>query len=942
MTLIRVTAVDYRTRGDEEPVVKLCGRDEHGERRVHHITGTRPYLYVLEDEPIPEGHKERIIEEVPGFNATDPRSEYDGAALKRWLCRVPGDVSEIKKGVEETWESDVPYYRRCSIDYDLSGHVEVPDEREFSIEEVDTDPEVAADEEIEPRVVYGDIEVLMGEGSVDAMLEEASQPVTAVSLYDSYEERYDVYALDPDEKLDNEAVGRYLEEEDHDTDEYPTVLHTAESEEALLDSVLGYFEDTRPDLTTGWHWVDFDILYLLRRLKNLDMDLDRLSDAGGTKRHFRDYHGDLARAIVGVPAVDLMKLFFDRMEFTRWRSKSLDYVAQEVTGRGKISDVNVNYAYEHDRARLAAYNVIDVRLCVEIDAQRDVIETCMGLAEESQIQLYDVFSEMRLVDGYIMSRADDDEVLPEQQDADIPENAGGLVLEPSDGVSEWVGVVDLKSLYPSAMITWNISPETVKWLDSLDDPDLHIPWVPPADEVRYPLGEDQISWNRLGTSLEEEGIVPKYLKLLFADRDAAKETRDSFDPDSPEYESWDRKQYGLKVIMNSFYGVSSNDHWRMAKHGLGDAITSAARYALWKGKDITERLDYEVLYGDTDSCFISLERTGGPANDERYREKAILDGKGLTRQINEGMVEAIRESGLEGDHPFLDGSLSHATDAHCLKYEFEKLYRRYIQYGKKKRYAGLVVWKDGKEVEQVDITGLEANRSDTPELAAEAQVEVLRRVLAGEDFESIAGYVSGLCRDIKQGRVPLSRIARPKSLGKALSDYDTQTQTVKACRASMEQLDKTWAKSDDPFLVFLKSTPPMEPAVSVIALDWNDDLPNGYEVDAEEHIRICLEAPLEAILEELGWEWKEVRTGVRAGDAMEGDWGDPNVTVAAGEVEDDDTSRQTTHGQNDGETEGQRGDSGGDGLSGNTPLSSSDESSSGRDGGSADALEVDW
>ena len=939
MTLMRVTAVDYTTARDAaEPVVKLCGRDQHGERRVHWIRGTRPYLYVQEGEELPIDHAHRVVRFEEGFAATDPRPEYHQTPLKRWVCRVPDDVTAIKNDMEETWESDIPYYRRCSIDYDLSGYVEVPDEKEFHIDDVDTSPEVTPEDAIEPRIVYGDIEVLMSDDPIDVMLEEADQTITNITLYDTHEDQYDLYVLHPDGDFDTEELTEQLKLNGLDPDETEVVVHKTPTEEALLDSFLGYFEDRRPDLTTGWNWVNFDVLYLLRRLKRLhskdnNLDINRLSDAGGTKKNFSDYHGDLARAVIGVPAVDMLKLFRERIEFTQWRSWSLEYVSQEVLGRGKIADVNVNYGFEHDRERLAAYNAIDVQLCVEIDETRDIIETCMGLAEESQVQIYDVFSEMRLVDGYIMARAADDEILPEQSETDVPENAGGLVLEPARGITEWVGVMDLKSLYPSSIITWNISPETVEWRDNLDwreaasDYDLKVPWVPEASEVTYPVTDDQIEWDRLVTSLDEEGLVPKYLKLLFKNRAEAKAEMAKYENGSTEYETWDRKQYGLKVLMNSFYGVSSNDYWRLAKHGLGDAITSASRYALYKGKELVERQGYEVIYGDTDSCFFSLERPGGPDDEERYKEKAVLDGKGLVSSVNAGMEEAIRESGLDGDHPYLDGTLDHETDSHCLYYEFEKLYRRYIQFGKKKRYAGLVVWKDGKDVDLLDVTGFEAKRSDSPELAAEAQREVLHMVLDGEDFEAVSGYVSGLCDDIQKEAVDLARIARPKSLGKPMEDYATVTQTVKACRASEQQLGKTWMKGDDPFLVFLKETPPLEPAVSVMALEWGEDLPDGYSIDAEEHIRICLESPLEPILAELGWEWREVKNAVQTGDALDGDWGDPNVQVSGTEPD------EALHG-NSQKTAGGRG-----GASSRVDEGKADEPD---DDSSGNALEADW
>ena len=184
--LMRVTAADYTVIGegdDEEPVVKLAGRDEYGERRVHWVYGTRPYLYVREGTSVPEGYQSRVQRQLPGFET------FDGIPVERWNVLVPDDVREIKDTLDdETWEADIPFYRRASIDYDLSGYVRIPDSKKVQIDEVETEVRPDAENTIDPRVVYGDIEVLPDGTDFDQMVEDASCPVTAITLYDSHEQ----------------------------------------------------------------------------------------------------------------------------------------------------------------------------------------------------------------------------------------------------------------------------------------------------------------------------------------------------------------------------------------------------------------------------------------------------------------------------------------------------------------------------------------------------------------------------------------------------------------------------------------------------------------------------------------------------------------------------------------------------------------------------------
>jgi len=101
---------------------------------------------------------------------------------------------------------------------------------------------------------------------------------------------------------------------------------------------------------------------------------------------------------------------------------------------------------------------------------------------------------MRLIDGYLMSLGDHDEILPSMDEKDIPANAGGLVFDPSDGISENVGVLDLKSLYPSGIISGNISTETLT--KDEDEADILIPWMPEKEEeMGGEITKEDVEWD---------------------------------------------------------------------------------------------------------------------------------------------------------------------------------------------------------------------------------------------------------------------------------------------------------------------------------------------------------------------------------------------------------------------------------------------------------------
>lgn len=859
--LMRVTAVDYETENGEV-LVQLAGRGSGGERMTRLVEDTTPYFYAPEQERVPES--DAIVNTSLGYES------YDGKYLQRIETHTPKQSGNLAKEFQDPHESDIPFYRRASIDYNLSGHIRVPATEHCSIDDIEREVEVEGDEIIKPRVFVADIEVLQTSGSIEELKENADSPVSHITVWDSFEDEYVVLHLDQQSEVKGKDVKSHLDEHARSESlltemERDIRLRRFKSEEALLSGFISLFEERRPDLVSGWNFVNFDWEYLLARFEKFgDLNEHRLSDVG----YINGYQTE--RKVDCVPAFDMLQAY-KKIPGSDKRSWSLDYVAKDELGIGKIPDIDINWAFANEKSRLVAYNIMDVMLCVALDRRDGIHEFFYELAELSQIQVYDTFSEMRLVDGYIMSNGGDSDILPPQSEKDIPENAGGLVLNPSDGVQEWVGVHDLKSLYPSVMITWNISPETIQWHDGPPPTQKHInvPWLPDADSAdggQFTMQD--IDFDVMWSDLTTEGLMPRMLKRMFPEREQRKKKRDEFDPDDPLYDVWDRRQSAVKVIMNSFYGVSSNDYWRLGREGLGDAITSAARFALWKGKEICEDTGLDVIYGDTDSVMVNLVEEGEGMG------QALVYGKELEDIINDRMEQCVDNCGLGRTHPFLDASL-HGTRRHCLVYEFEKLYRRFFQAGSKKRYAGLIVWKEGKQVDgKIDTVGFESQRSDSPELTSQVQPDVIRRILEGESFDEVSEYIRGLIQDIETGEMDLYRVALPATINKPLHEYGN-TQTAKACRFSNKNLDGVeWRQGDDPWVYFIDRTPPMTPDTEVLALDWDEDLPEGYELDLDKTLERGLKGPLSPILDEVNWRFTELKMGAETQSAadFDGNW----------------------------------------------------------------------
>lgn len=854
--LYRITYIDYTS--DENGVyARVGGRDHEGNRRVYNVRGVKPTMYVPDTEAIPRLSDIQTTES--GYTS------YDGTPLTKLTLSNPRKTSSVEKEFSEVYESDLPFYRKLATRDGLIGHVDIPGYKNtVHIDEVDSNPDF--ENPIIPRVCIGDIEILPGNESIDDLLENANQPVTAVTFWDSYTNKYTVIVLDEERDVDANSVNDHIR--GHWDDEYhddyvdcAKTLIRCNSDEEMKSEILSYLTGMRFDVIGGWNWVDFDWLYLMKWLQGATgwWSIGDIGTPGNIKA--AEERNMMERVIPGLPAFDMMNAFTKKMSFSNWRSKALDYVSEVELGIGKVEDIDVEETYYDDRSRLVAYNVIDVQLLVALERKNEIYNFFFGLADLSSIPIYDTFSELRLVDGYVLSRRTDDEILPSVTEKDAVENAGGLVLDSEEGVEDWVGVFDLTSLYPSAIVTCNISPET------MGGNDVTVPNMPAnANEAGGVITQESIDWDEpMATfGFEQEGIVPKYVKQLFVNRNEYKSQRNEHDPGTNEYELYDQRQASIKVIMNSFYGVASSPYWRLSVEGLGDAVTGAGRYVLWQGARLMEDNDYRILAGDTDSVIVQL--TDG---DSPPVESVVDIGRTIETELNERMELAAINMGITDRHPYLvDGDL-HGTEYHTFVWEFEKLYRRYLGSGRKKRYAGNIVWKEGNIVDDIHITGFESRRSDVSEISAETQTRVLQRILDGKSFDDISEYVQRQIGEMEH-EFDTQRHGLPSVINKPVEEYPNRPMK-RAVNYSNEYLGYDWGPGDNPWLVYISASAPDKGTTDIIAIGWRDDIPEGFVVNNRKMIQRNIRQPLESIFDIVGWDWRAVKSGKRAQSLMPDD-----------------------------------------------------------------------
>ncbi|WP_435097101.1 DNA-directed DNA polymerase [Halarchaeum sp. P4] len=835
---LMVTQVDYTVEGSgdrERPVIHVFGRTDDNDVEHVRVHGFRPYFYAPTDSLTADDLAKDVI--------TGHEEGYEsirGDELTKIFGRTPRDVGNIRDEYDH-YEADILFPNRFLIDKGINSGVRVPARR------ADSDGAlVVRHDEVEAVEADADLRVNTFDIEVDdrnGFPEEGEEPIVCLSSHDSYRDEYIAWlyeAPEGDAPSPDDLGGYDLLEEDTDA----TIdVRVFEEEEAMLEAFLTYIGETDPDVLTGWNFSDFDAPYFIDRLDVLDggteydLSYHRLSRVNEVWRS--DWQGPNVKGRV---VFDLLYAY-QRTQFSELDSYRLDAVAETELGVGKERyPGDIGDLWEDDPERLLEYNVRDVELCVEIDRKQDVVSFWEEVASFVGCKLEDATTPGDAVDVYVLHKAHGRFALPSKGRQESEDYEGGAVFDPITGVKENVTVLDLKSLYPMSMMTVNASPETKVDPEEYD-----------GDTFRAPNG----------THFREEpdGIIREIIDETLSEREEKKGLRNEHEPGTNEYERYDRQQAAVKVIMNSLYGVLGWERFRLYDKEMGAAVTATGRDVIEFTADAASELGYEIAYGDTDSVMLEL----GP---EVSTEGAIEQSFDIEEYINGRYDEFAREE--------LD------AEEHFFEIEFEKLYRRFFQAGKKKRYAGHIVWKEGKDVDDIDITGFEYKRSDIAPITKDVQKQVIDMIVHGEETDDVKEYVHDVIEDFRDGNVDLDDVGIPGGIGKRLDNYDTDTAQVRGAKYANLLLGTNFQRGSKPKRLYLEKVHPEffreleeerpelqdEPLYiefkrdpDVICYEYADQIPEAFEVDWETMLEKTLKGPIERITEALGVSWEEVESG---------------------------------------------------------------------------------
>lgn len=481
-------------------------------------------------------------------------------------------------------------------------------------------------------------------------------------------------------------------------------------EAALLRRLFQEIQALDPDVICGWNVVEYDLAVLEARCRALGVPfaLGRAGERARVLAPSSPGRASIARVPGRVVLDGIATLRSATWSFERY---TLEHVARELLGRGKkIAETDdpvaeIRRMHADDPAALAAYNLEDCKLVLDIFAEADLLGFAVERAHLTGLPMDRQGGSVAAFDHLYLPRVHRRGFVARDVDAEVElvPSPGGHVLESVPGLYRDVLSFDFRSLYPSIIRTFRIDPLGLA--------------VPGEDPVP---GEDGAAFAREGA------ILPELVTSLHEARSRALATKNA------------ALARAIKILMNSFYGVLGTPGCRFFDARLPTSITRRGHEIIERARTFFEAEGLPVIYGDTDSVFVALPHPEGEAAPDEAAVAAR--GRALAGALTRTLAEEIAR-----DHR-VESVLELRFESHYLRFLMPTT--RGAERGSKKRYAGLVR-REGGDLAVV-VKGLEAVRRDWSPLARRVQRELLGRVFRGEPFED---WLRGLVKDLREGRL---------------------------------------------------------------------------------------------------------------------------------------------------------------------------------------------
>ena len=381
---------------------------------------------------------------------------------------------------------------------------------------------------------------------------------------------------------------------------------------------------------------------------------------------------------------------------------------------------------------------------------------------------------------------------------------GGFVYEPTTGIHDEVGELDFSSLYPTLMLTRNLSGETVK-----------CQCCPDSTERVPELGQNICQrW---------QGIVPRSLDILLRKRYLFKKyKKEAGDPFTRDV--FDKRQSALKWILVCSFGYLGFKNARFGKIDAHIATCAFARQVLRKAVEVAESRGFRLVHGIVDSMW--LKKPG--ATTEEY--------EGVCEEIGEELALPVSFEGCYKWVVFLSSKVNPRVPV-------------------LNRYYG--VFQDGT----IKVRGIELRRHDTPGIVRKCQKNMLTllwKARNSHEFKALIPKALELMREsaslLRDGEVPAEELVIEKNLSQDPHAYKNLVSQAIAAQRLLTAGGTVHAGQRVNYILTRNSLEtPQNRAIPAELADEND------EYDPERYVDLLVSST-KNILSPFGYDEKILRT----------------------------------------------------------------------------------
>ena len=582
-----------------------------------------------------------------------------------------------------------------------------------------------------------------------------------------------------------------LEEAQDQVKDFPNT-HLFTDEADMLKTFLDLIEDA--DIISGWNSEGYDIPYTVNRVIKVlgksetrkfclfdQFPRERTYDSFGSERQSYDLSGRVH--------LDYMQLY-RKFNYEERHSYRLDYIGEMELGEKKVAyEGSLDRLYNHDFQKFLEYNIQDVMLIANMDKKLQFIDLANTIAHDNTVLLFTTMGAVATTEQAIINEAHlRGFVVPDRirrKSGEDTTAAGAYVAFPQKGIHQWVGSMDINSLYPSVFRALNMAPETIvgqlrldytdeeieskqklekmsfadAWLGKFGTNEYEMVMEKDVNKVMHLDMEDGTSvevtgadvynlvfnsgqpWNisANGTIFKTDfqGIVPGLLERWYKERQELQAKKKQATSDA-DIAFWDKRQLVKKINLNSLYGAILNPGCRFFDKRIGQSTTlTGRRITRHMGAKVNElltgRYDHTgdtLVYGDTDSVYFTAT-PALPEDMELNMDSAIALYDRISDQVSDTFPQFMKDDfGCTIDK----GSIIKAG---------REVVGRSGVFITKKRYAIMCLDIEGYQPEggKLKVMGMDIKRSDTPEFVQDFLEECLSDALNGHKEDEVIAKI---------------------------------------------------------------------------------------------------------------------------------------------------------------------------------------------------------